>query len=80
MDSKVAGLEEQLFSRIHCKDKTKIKLFRDVGYVWRKKGKAFKQKNIVININTVTRDITYFKIHCSSGKIRQVKLQQIQKA
>ena len=22
------------------------------------------------NINTVTRDITYFKIHCSSGKIR----------
>ena len=33
-----------------------------------------------ININTVTRDITYFKIHYSSGKIRQVKLQQIQKA
>ena len=28
-----------------------------------------------ININTVTRDITYFKIHCFSGKIRQVKLQ-----
>ena len=24
----------------------------------------------IININTVTRDITYFKIHCSSGKIR----------
>ena len=24
----------------------------------------------VLNINTVTRDITYFKIHCSSGKIR----------
>ena len=36
--------------------------------------------NLSFNINTVTRDITYFKIHCSSGKIRQVKLQQIQKA
>ena len=28
------------------------------------------ETRIVININTVTRDITYFKIHCSSGKIR----------
>ena len=81
--SELGDLEQ--FPTEDAKNLERITRFLDTGNELFGSDKVTQFKTIQINEQeqlkfNIKNSFFFFQIHCSSGKIRQVKLQQIQKA